>query len=42
MIGPTIWNSLPQHIKAFDNLSTFRNTTKFWESDNYNVLCQNH
>ena len=42
MIGPTIWNSLSQHIKTFDNPSTFRNTMKFWESDNNNVLCQNH
>ena len=41
--GPEIWNSLPFHIKSFENLEVFKNTIKNWNGVSCKCkVCQYH
>ena len=39
--GPKIWNSLPFHVKASENLKTFKDIIKNWDGSTCNCrVCQ--
>ena len=38
VLGPKVWNSLPQHFKSEDNLETFKKLIKAWGG--YHCKCK--